>query len=87
MKYLLPLLFLVGCESFPEKKEEPHLMDQIPIGETWVDDMIEDGIKVGPIDKVQLGAIDFYWEAPILEIDFVSITGRRFMIYIDVVGG
>jgi len=57
------------------------------MGETWVDDMIEEGIKVEPIDKVQLGAIDFYWEAPILEIDLVSITGRRFMLYIDVVGG
>ena len=86
MKYLPLLLLLVGCVTHPKKKG-PQLIEEIPMGETWVDDMIEEGIKVGPIDKVQLGAIDFYWEEPILEIDLVSVTGRRFMIYIDVVGG
>jgi len=87
MKYLPLLLLLAGCESFPEKKEEAHLMEQIPLGETWVDDMIDDSIKAGPIDaQVQLGAFGFYLEPPILEIDLVSITGRRFMLYIDVVG-
>jgi len=50
MKYLPLLLLLAGCESFPEKKEEAHLMEQIPIGETWVDDMIDDSIKTEPIN-------------------------------------
>ena len=77
MKYLLPLLFLVGCESFPEKKEEPHLMEQIPLGETWIDDMIEDGIKVGPVDNLP--------RYTTVEIDISFFTHRRYMIYIEVI--
>ena len=88
MKYLLPLLFLVGCESFPEERPKPEYIE-MPI----IDTHVEDGVKIAPyneeerIDKVQLGAIDFYWKAPILEIDLVSITGRRFMLYIEVIDG
>jgi hypothetical protein len=79
MKYLLPLLFLVGCESFPEKKEEAHLMEQIPLGETWVDDMIDDSIKVGPVDDLP--------RYTTVEMNVSFFTNRRYMIYIDVVGG
>ena len=56
MKYLLPLLLLAGCESFPEKKEEAHLMEQIPLGETWVDDMIDDSIKTDDQNRYVPGA-------------------------------
>ena len=47
MKYLLPLLFLVGCESFPEKRyedqllEEAHFMEQVPKVNVEVDDSIK----------------------------------------------
>ncbi|HIB84343.1 MAG TPA: hypothetical protein EYO59_07025 [Chromatiaceae bacterium] len=89
MKYLLPLLFLVGCESFPEKKEEPEYIE-MPI----IDTHVEDGIKIAPYDeeerievRTQIGSFDFFLKDSILEIDIVSITGRRFMIYIDVIGG
>ena len=62
MKYLLPLLFLAGCESFPEKKE-PQLIETIPLGETWIDDMIDDSIKVGPIYvRPYIGSFDFFLE-------------------------
>ena len=79
MKYLLPLLFLVGCESFPEKKEEPQVIETIPMGETWIDDMIDDSIKVGPVDNLP--------RYTTVEIDISFFTHRRYMIYIDVVGG
>ena len=89
MKYLLPLLFLVGCESLPEKKEEPEYIE-MPI----IDTHVEDGIKIAPYDeeerievRTQIGSFDFFLKDSILEIDIVSITGRRFMIYIDVIGG
>jgi len=60
MKYLLPLLFLAGCESFPEKKE-PQLIETIPIRETGIEDMIDDSIKVGPTYVGQYtGSFDFF---------------------------
>ena len=77
MKYLLPLLLLAGCESFPEKKEEAHLMEQIPQGETWVDDMIDDSIKVEPINYMS--------HYTTLEIDVSFFTHRRYMVYINVI--
>ena len=86
MKYLLPLLFLVGCESFPEERPKPEYIE-MPI----IDTHVEDGVKIAPyneeerIDKVQLGPFDLYWEPPILEIDLVSITDRRFMLYLEVI--
>ena len=79
MKYLLPLLFLVGCESFPEKREEAHFMEQAPMEERRVDDLIEDGIKLEPIDYMS--------RYTTVEIDISFFTHRRYMIYIDVVGG
>jgi len=79
MKYLLPLLLLlVGCETLPEKRE-PQLIEEIPMGETWVDDMIEEGIKVGPIDDLP--------RYTTVEMNVSFFTHRRYMIYIDVVGG
>jgi hypothetical protein len=78
MKYLLPLLLLAGCESFP-KKEEPQVIETIPLGETWIDDMIDDSIKVGPVDNPP--------RYTTVEIDISFFTYRRYMIYIDVVGG
>ena len=87
MKYLLPLLFLVGCESFPEERPEPEYTE-MPIIDTYVDD----GVKIAPYDEEervnilpQLGGFDFFLEDEILEIDLVSITGRRFMLYIEVI--
>ena len=77
MKYLLPLLLLVGCESFPEKKEEAHLMEQIPLGETWVDDMIDDSIKTEPINYMSTYST--------VEIDVSFFTHRRYMVYINVI--
>ena len=77
MKYLPLLLLLAGCESFPEKKEEPHLMEQIPQGETWVDDMIGDGIKTEPINYMSTYTT--------VEIDVSFFTHRQYMVYIDVI--
>jgi hypothetical protein len=89
MKYLPLLLLLAGCESFPEKRVEPEYVE-MPVINTHV----EDGIKIAPYDeeeridvRSQIGSFDFFLKDSILEIDLVSITGRRFMIYIDVVGG
>ena len=87
MKYLLPLLFLVGCETLPEERPEPEYIE-MPIIDTYVDD----GVKIAPYDEEervnilpQLGGFDFFLEDEILEIDLVSITGRRFMLYIEVI--
>jgi len=86
MKYLLPLLFLVGCETFPEERPKPEYIE-MPI----IDTHVEDGVKIAPyneeerLDKVQLGAFDFFLEDEILEIDLVSISGRRFMLYLEVI--
>ena len=87
MKYLLPLLFLVGCESFPEERPEPEYTE-MPIIDTYTDD----GIKIAPYNEEervnilpQLGGFDFFLEDEILEIDLVSISGRRFMLYIEVI--
>ena len=77
MKYLPLLLLLVGCESFPEKKEEAHLMEQIPLGETWVDDMIDDSIKTEPINYMS--------QYTTVEIDVSFFTHRRYMVYINVI--
>ena len=79
MKYLPLLLLLAGCESFPEKKEGPQLIETIPLGETWVDDMIDDSIKVGPVDDLP--------RYTTVEMNVSFFTHRRYMIYIDVVGG
>ena len=86
MKYLLPLLFLVGCETLPEERPEPEYIE-MPIIDTYVDD----GVKIAPYDEEervnilpQLGGFDFFLEDEILEIDLVSISGRRFMLYIEV---
>jgi hypothetical protein len=89
MKYLLPLLFLVGCETLPEERPEPEYVE-MPIIDTYVDD----GVKIAPYDEEervnilpQLGAFDFFLEDEILEIDLVSISGRRFMLYLEVIDG
>ena len=87
MKYLLPLLFLVGCETLPEERPEPEYTE-MPIIDTYTDD----GIKIAPYNEeervdiqTQIGSFDFFLKDEILEIDLVSITGRRFMLYIDVI--
>ena len=89
MKYLLPLLFLVGCETLPEERPEPEYTE-MPIIDTYTDD----GIKIAPYNEeervdiqTQIGSFDFFLKDEILEIDIVSITGRRFMIYIEVIDG
>ena len=83
------LFFLLGCESFPEERDEPEYVE-MPIIDTYVDD----GVKIAPYDEEervnilpQLGAFDFFLEDEILEIDLVSISGRRFMLYIEVIDG
>ncbi len=88
MKYL-PLLFLVGCVTYPEKRVEPEYVE-MPVINTHV----EDGIKIAPYDEEErvnilplLGGFDFFLEDEILEIDLVSVTGRRFMLYIEVLDG
>jgi len=101
MKYLLPLLLLAGCESFPEEKEEPHFMDQAPIGEMLIDDEVDDSIKVEPSDEeterqlekakallLRHGAKVNATPIPqtsIIEIDVSFFTHRRYMVYIDVI--
>jgi len=89
MKYLPLLLLLAGCESFPEKRDKPEYVE-MPV----IDTHVEDGIKIAPYDdeerveiQTQLGSFDFFLEDEILEIDIVSVTGRRFMIYIEVLDG
>ena len=89
MKYLPLLLLLAGCESFPEKKDKPEYVE-MPV----IDTHPEDGIKIAPYDdeerveiQTQLGSFDFFLEDEILEIDIVSVTGRRFMLYIAVLDG
>ena len=89
MKYLLPLLFLVGCETLPEERPEPEYIE-MPIIDTYTDD----GIKIAPYNEeervdiqTQIGSFDFFLKDEILEIDLVSITGRRFMLYIEVIDG
>ena len=89
MKYLLPLLFLVGCETLPEERPEPEYTE-MPIIDTYTDD----GIKIAPYNEeervdiqTQIGSFDFFLKDEILEIDLVSITGRRFMLYIEVIDG
>ena len=79
MKYLLPLLFLVGCESFPEEREEPHFMEQTTERDTWVDDTIKDGIKVEPKSQ-----IDYMSRYTMVEIDVSFFTHRRYMVYLTV---
>ena len=68
MKYLLPLLFLVGCETLPEKRyedqllEEAHFMEQTTEGDTCIDD----SIKTEPSNtEPELGGFDFFLEDPI----------------------
>ena len=87
MKYLLPLLFLVGCETLPEERPEPEYTE-MPIIDTYTDD----GIKIAPYNEeervdiqTQIGSFDFFLKDEILEIDLVSITGRRFMLYTEVI--
>jgi len=46
MKYLPLLLLLVGCESFPEKRDEPEYVE-MPV----IDTHPEDGIKIAPYDE------------------------------------
>ena len=76
MKYLPLLLLLVGCVTHP-KKREPQLIEEIPMGETWVDDMIEEGIKIGPIDYMS--------HYTTVEIDVSFFTHRRYMVYINII--
>ena len=89
MKYLPLLLLLVGCVTHPKKRDKPEYVE-MPVINTHP----EDGIKIAPYDdeerveiQTQLGSFDFFLEDEILEIDIVSVTGRKFMLYIDVVGG
>ena len=60
----------------------------MPIIDTYTDD----GIKIAPYNEeervdvqTQIGSFDFFLKDEILEIDIVSITGRRFMLYIEVI--
>ena len=77
MKYLPLLLLLVGCVTHPKKKEGPQLIEEIPMGETWVDDLIEDGIKKEPINYMS--------HYTTVEIDVSFFTHRRYMVYINVI--
>jgi len=83
------MLSLCGCESFPDKRDKPEYVE-IPV----IDTHPEDGIKIAPYDEeerveiqTQLGSFDFFLEDEILEIDLVSISGRRFMLYLEIVDG
>ena len=76
MKYLLPLLFLVGCETFPEKRyedqllEEAHFMEQTTEGDTCIDD----SIKTEPSNtEPELGGFDFFLEDPIDSIEDMEV--------------
>ena len=62
MKYLLPLLFLVGCETLPEERPKPGYTE-MPIIDTYVDD----GVKIAPYNEeervdiqTQIGSFDFF---------------------------
>jgi len=79
MKYLPLLLLLAGCESFPEEREEPHFMEQAPMEERRVDDLIEDGIKAQPKSQ-----IDYVSQYTTVEVDVSFFTHRRYMVYIEV---
>ena len=46
MKYLLPLLFLVGCETLPEERPEAEYIE-MPI----IDTHVEDGVKIAPYNE------------------------------------
>ena len=61
-------MFLVGCETFPEKRyedqllEEAHFMEQTTEGDTCIDD----SIKTEPSNtEPELGGFDFFLEDPI----------------------
>ena len=83
MKYLLPLLFLVGCETLPEERPEPEYIE-MPIIDTYVDD----GVKIAPYNEEEridtIGAWKYIPVYRTLEIDVSFFTHRRYMVYINV---
>ena len=83
MKYLLPLLFLVGCETLPEERPEPEYTE-MPIIDTYVDD----GVKIAPYNEEEridtIGAWKYIPVYRTLEIDVSFFTHRRYMVYINV---
>ena len=82
MKYLLPLLFLVGCETFPEEREEPHFMEQVPRGRMEVDNSIK---LEEPFNSIEdMGVWNLIPVYRTVEIDVSFFTHRRYMVYINV---
>jgi len=83
MKYLLPLLFLVGCETLPEERPKPGYTE-MPIIDTYVDD----GIKIAPYNEEEridtLGVVRYIPVYRTLEVDVSFFTHRRYMVYINV---
>ena len=86
MKYLPLLLLLAGCESFPKKKAEPEYVE-MPV----IDTHPEDGIKIAPYNEEErVDTVEAWNRMSVyntVEIDISFFTHRRYMVYIDVVGG
>jgi len=83
MKYLLPLLFLVGCETLPEAREEPHFMEQVPKGNVEVDNSIK---LEEPFERIEdMGVWNLIPVYRTVEIDVSFFTHRRYMVYINVI--
>ena len=84
MKYLPLLLLLVGCESFPEKRDKPEYVE-MPV----IDTHPEDGIKIAPYDdEERIDTVEVWKYIPVyntVEIDVSFFTHRRYMVYIDIV--
>ena len=83
MKYLLPLLLLVGCETLPKKIEEPHFMEHTGEGDTWVDDSIKLEEPLDSIDDMSVWKLIPVYRT--VEIDVSFFTHRRYMVYINII--